>query len=890
MSMWQRAAALVFRLRGLFARRRLEREADQEIEMHLDLLTARYVRSGMAPAEARRSARARFGGVTQIRESLREQAGFPMIESIVHDVRYAMRGLFRAKGFAAVSVLTLALGLGVSATFFTIASGWALRSLPFDDPDALVVLSESRPRLGRTREFVSAGSFHDWRRDGHLFEGVAVYSQARFNVNFGRGRPERLQGARVSAELFPLLGIDPVRGRHFLPEEDRPAARRVALVSHGLWQRRFDADPGVLGRTIDLDDEPHEIIGVLPEDCRFPHFQDIWTPLRLDPTDEDRGRRRFEAIARLAPGVTAGRAQADLVARAEDLEARYPDTNEGWSIRARYLRDEWIPPVTRLAAAAQFVQVGFILLIVCANVANLMLARASARGYETVMKGALGATRGRLVRQSITEGIVLASLGGVLGIYMATWGDAWVKSLILVPTPYWVQFPFDGTALAFSLLAVVVTGVGISVLPALRGSRLDLTGMMKGAGGATGAAGGKLRRLLVVSQFALATILLASALLLARSYLTLDHAESGYATDGIVTMRVSLTGGAYQDPRQRLAYLDRAIERLQGARIVESAGAVSALPASREGFAPTVTFEVEGEVDGRGEARIATRHVVTSGYFETMEIPLLDGRPFTAAEVGEGRNVVILSDGLARRIWPDRARLGRQVRLAAGDAGQAPGPWLTVVGITRDVMPPAQVLGLDTVPAGQLYLPYGARPTRLMTLALRTRSDAVAAVAPLRAELQAVDETVPIYNVLTMSQVLDVVHWVPRLWSQTFSVFGALALLMSAMGVYAVTAYEVSRRRREIGVRMALGEPPGRILGFVLRDAGRSCVIGVAVGLAVAVPLAHLLARLLVDVHPNDVAVFGGVALLLVAVAACAAWVPAHRAARVDPMITLRAE
>ena len=332
----------------------------------------------------------------------------------------------------------------------------------------------------------------------------------------------------------------------------------MALVSYELWQRRFEGDPGVLGRTVDLDDEPHEIIGILPADCRFPYFQDIWTPVRLDPADEDRGRRRFEAIARLSPGVTAGSAQADLVARAEDVAARYPDTNEGWSVRARYLRDEWIPPVTRLAAAAQFVQVGFILLIVCANVANLMLARASACRYETVMKGALGATRGRHVRPSVTEGLVLASLGGALGIYMATWGDVWVKSLIQVPTPYWVQFPFDRTALAFALLAVVATGVGISVLPALRGSKLDLARMMKGAGGGAGAGGGTLRRLLVVSQFALSAILLANALLLARSYLTIDDAESGYATDGIVTMRVSLTGGAYEDPRRRLGYLDRA--------------------------------------------------------------------------------------------------------------------------------------------------------------------------------------------------------------------------------------------------------------------------------------------------------------------------------------------
>ena len=888
--MWQRVVALVSRLRDLFGRRQLEREADQEIEMHLDLLTTQYIRAGMSAEDARRTARAKFGGVTQVKESLREQAGLPMLESIVHDLRYAARGLVRAKGFAAVSVLTLALGLGISTTFFTLASGWALRSLPFEDPDALVVLSEARPRLGRSQELVSAGSFQDWRRDAQLFKSVAVYTQVRYNVHFGRGRPERLDGARVSAELFPLLGIDPIRGRHFLPEEDRPAARRVALVSYVLWQRQFEGDPGVLGRTVDLDDEPHEIIGVLPEDCRFPYFQDVWTPLRLDPTDEDRGRRRFEAIARLSPGVTAGRAQVDLVARAEDVAARHPDTNEGWSVRARYLRDVWIPPVTRLAAAAQFVQVGFVLLIGCANVANLMLARASARRYETVMKGALGATRGRLVRQSITEGIVLASLGGVLGIYMATWGDVWVKSLVLVPVPYWVLFPFDRTALVFSVLAVVVTGVGISVLPALRGSRVDLSVRMKGGDRGGAVYGGTLRRLLIVSQFAASVVLLVSALLMARSYLTIDHTKNGYATDGIVTMRVSLIGGAYEDPRQRMGYLDQAVNRLRRAGIVESAGAVSTLPANREGFAPTVTFEVEGEVGERGASRVATQHVVTAGYLETMEIPIVDGRPFTAGEVDEGRDVVLLSDRLTRRIWPDGARVGRQVRLAGGARNQEPGPWLTVVGITRDVTPPAQILGFDTVPADQLYLPYGAQPTSFMTLALRTRSDALGAVAPLRAELQALDETVPIYNVLTMPQVLDLVHWVPRLWSQTFSMFGVLALVMAAMGVYAVSAYDVSRRRREIGVRLALGESPGRIMRLVLLDAMRSCLIGLAVGLALAVPLAHLMARLLVDVHPNDVVIFGSVTLLLVAVAACATWVPAHRAAHVDPMITLRAE
>ena len=889
--MWQRAAAFVSRLWGLFTRRRLEREADEEIEMHLDLLTTQYIRSGMSAADARRTARAKFGGVTQIKESLREQAGFPMLESIVRDVRYAMRGLLRAKGFAAVSVLTLALGLGVSTTNFTLANGWALRSLPFENADALVVLSETQPRLGRTRELVSAGSFQDWRRDTRLFKGVAVYEWVRFNVHFGRGGAERFDAARVSAELLPLVGIDPILGRHFLPEEDRPAARRVALISYDLWQRQFEGDPGVLRRTVYLDDRPHAIVGVLPEGCRFPHIHDVWTPLRLDPTDEDRGRRRFEAIGRLSQGVTAEGAQADLVARAESVAARYPDTNEGWSVRVRYLRDAWMPPVTRLAAGAQIVLVGFVLLLICANVANLMLARASARRDETVMKGALGATRGRLVRQAITEGIVLASLGGALGIYMATWGDVWIKSLLQYPTPYWMQFPFDRTALVFSVLAVVVTGVGISVLPAIRGSRLELAARMNQGDLGGVARGGKLRRLLIVSQFGASAVLLVSALLVTKSYVAIDDTENGYATDGIVTMRVALDGDAYEDSHQRLGYLDRAANRLLSTGIVESAGAVSELPVlvRRDGLAPTVAFEVEGEIGERGAARIATQHVVTSGYLETMEIPIVDGRSFTAAEIDEGSDVVLLSDTISSRIWPDGARVGRRVRLAGGEQEQEPGAWLTVVGITRDVTPPVQLLGFDTAPADQLYLPYGTRPARSMTLALHTRSDAPGAVASLRTDLQALDETVPI-DVMTMQQLLDLAYQVQRLSSQTFSMFGVLALLMSAMGAFAVSAYDVSRRRREVGVRLALGESSGRIMKHVLRDAMRSCLIGVAVGLAVAVPLARFMARLLVDVHPNDVVVFGSVTLLLVAVAACATYVPARRALRVDPMITLRAE
>ena len=435
----------------------------------------------------------------------------------------------------------------------------------------------------------------------------------------------------------------------------------------------------------------------------------------------------------------------------------------------------------------QMVLVGFVLMIVCANVANLMLARASARRYETVMKGALGAPRGRLVRQAITEGIVLASLGGVLGIYMATWGDVMIKSLLRYPTPYWLQFPFDRNAFVFSVLAVVVTGVGISVLPALRGSRLDLTARMKRGDRADVAHGGRLRRLLIVSQFAASAVLLVSALLVARSYLTIDHTDNGYATDGIVIMGVALNGDAYEDPRQRLGYLDRAVNRLRRAGIVESAGAVSELPLSlsRTGAA-VVSFEVEGETGERGEARIATQHVVTSGYLETMEIPIVDGRRFTAGEIDEGSDVVLLSDKIARRIWPDGARVGRRVRLVSGEREQTRGPWLTVVGITRDVtQPPLQLLGLDTVPPDQLYRPYGALPSPMMIVALRTGADALGAVATLRTELQAVDETVPVHSVFTMQQLLDLVYQVQRLLSQTFSVFAVLALVISAMGAYA---------------------------------------------------------------------------------------------------------
>jgi putative ABC transport system permease protein len=804
--------------------------------------------------------------------------------AVLQDVRTAFRAIRKWPAAYGVIVLTLALGIGINTMFFTFFSGMVLRPLPFAKPHRLVLVSESQPRLEQTQRLASAPNLRDWRAENRVFSAMAPFVQLTFDMNVA-DNPERMRGAGVSADLFPMLGLHPVLGRHLLPEEDRPDARPVALISHTMWQQRFGADPAILSRQIYLNNRPYDIVGVMPPGCRFPHFAEIWTPLALDPNDLRREARRLEVIARLAPDVTMARAQEDMTAIAKRLAARYPATNDGWGVRLRRLRDAWLPPVTQFSAVAQQVQVLFVLLIACANVANLMLAQSTARRYEIALRSAFGATRRRLIRQFLTEGLVLALAGGLVGTLVARWGDTWLRAMVQIPIPYWLQFEFDRTAFLFALGVTLVAGVGFSLVPALRQSGPDLIDALKSSARAgESPRGNRLRRVLVVTQFVMSAILLVGALLMITSFLRVKNAATGYQAANVLTLRVSLNGEDYRDAARRVRYIEAATQRIGSLATVASAGAVTFLPASTAGY-----DAVQLEADGGGaqdEKRLVTRHATTARYFDTMQIPLIEGRRFTQAEIDEGGTVAIVSARVARQLWPDASALGRRLRVR----DTQPGSWLTVVGTVGDIEPAYQISGLDNWPKSQIYIPYGSQPARTMTLAVRTRSDPAGIAADLRNELHRLDATVPIYEVQTMQQALDLVNWIPRLWGQLFSVFGILAVLMAAAGTYSATAYAVSRRTHEIGVRMAIGARPGQILKSVLRDALTVCGIGTVIGMALALPMGFFLARLLYGVHAADPLVFASVALILTVVSIAAAYVPAYRAARLHPTTALRTE
>ncbi len=811
------------------------------------------------------------------------------------------KGLFVAMrqrpGLYAVIVGTLALGIGVNTTFFTFFNGMVLRPLPFAAPDRLVAIHETQARVKRTQRPASAANLRDWQTGSRAFASIGAYVQRSVDLH-STTHPERVTSAKVSASLFPTLGVAPALGRTFLSDEDRPDGRPVALIGDAIWERRFSRDPRVLGRTIYLDNRPHEIVGVMPAGFRFPHVADVWTPLALDPADTDRGRRWIDVVARLAPGTSLAQAQADVAGIADRLARAYPGTNDGWSVRVRGLRDAWLPPVTRYSSVAQQISVAFVLLIACANVATLMLARAAARRYEVALKAALGATRGRLIRQFLTEGLVLAALGGALGTAAAFWGDTWMRGLVQVRIPYWLRFELDARALIFALCITALTGIAFSLVPALRHSKADASEVLRAAGRTGDAAGGNgLRRLLVIAQFALSAILLVGASLMIRSFLRVEQMPVGYRTDHVLTASLSLSGDAYAHPAQRVAFVHKMRDRVASLAPVVSADVVTYLPASRAGYA-AVAFDVDGEVTERDEVRTATRHDMTAGYFDTAGIPLIDGRTFTPEEIEQGRDVVMVSQRLAARAWPTGQVIGRRLRLRESGSGSAPasgpasglGQWLTVIGVVGDVEPAYQIGGLDQSPREQLYLPYGRDAAALLTVVVHTRSEPAELAPDVRAALQALDPTVPVYDVLTLAQVLQVVNWVPRLWSQLFSLFGALALLMAAAGTYSVSAYAVSRRTREIGIRLALGARRGGILALVLKDALIVCALGSLIGLAAALPLGTLLARLLYGVDARDPLIFGGVALLLAGVSLAAASVPAHRASRLSPTHALRTD
>lgn len=822
------------------------------------------------------------------------------MDGLLQDLRFAGRLIRRRWGTSLVIVLILGLGIAVNTTVFTNYYGAELRPLPFDEPDRLKVLMTTFPELGIENSSFSPLDVADLRagseRLGAL--GEFTYEVLDFEPTSvgAAGNAERVEASRISVDLFQTLGVKPMLGRSFTAEEGLPGGARVAILGHDFWLRHFQGDPSVVGSTLRLDDVVHEVVGVMPEGFGFPVWHELWVPLALEPTDYPRDRRFVGLLTRLDHGVDPARAQEELDAIAARLATTYPETNEGRGFVIRPLRTLWMPPAASALQIAQLGSVMFVLLIVCANIANLVLAQTSSRHRETALRSALGASRSRLTRQLLTESSLLALVGGGLGILMSVWGVEWMMQRIPVSLPFWLRFDLEPVILLYALVISALSVIFFGAMPALRHAGVDVFEALRGGGrDGAGRDTNRLRRVLVVGELSMSVVLLVGALLMVQSFLNLHYQDKGYTSDGIATLRLSLERESYAENESRQAYLQRATEELAALPGVRFLGATSHLPSSGDGFGTRfVRREIEAEgrpLDERRDWPTTNVVGVGEGYLETLGIPLLRGRSFLPAEMAsppaEGADgAVLVSRGLAERLWPGESALGRRLRPRDEEEG-----WWRVVGVVDDVAAPYQLVNPSAVPGDQLYRPLVASVPGEVSFALAIDGQEMASVFPaLRQTLQGVDARVPLFELMTLDRMLARVGWIPRWMGEMFSIFAILALVIAAIGVYGVHAYAVSQQRREMGIRLALGARPGELAGRVVWGGVKQGLLGLVIGLALALPMSMGLSMLLLEVRAGDPRIFGSVALILLVTTALACWQPARRAARTDPMATLREE
>jgi len=804
------------------------------------------------------------------------------METLLQDFRYAVRTLRKSPGFTVVAVLTLALGIGANTTIFSLVNGVMLRPLPFRDPGRLVRVWESSPSRNWTFFSMSQPDFLDYREQNHSFERLAA--TMGFPVTLTEGdAPERISGLAVSPNFFATLGITPLVGRDMLPEEDSAGrGSRIVLISHGLWQRRFGSRRDIVGSTMSLDEQPYSVIGVVPTDLTW-SATDVFVPLVLD-RNQPRGDHRLTVIGRLKLGVTLAQAQFDLATIAQRLEETYPGTNNGWTVVSRTFYDWLIPEETRRALGILQGAVAFVLLIACANVANLMLARAAARHGEVAIRTAMGAARSRIVRQLLTEAVLVALLGGALGLLVVVLGLRAIRGINPGDLPRLDTVSVDWAVLLFTLGVSVLTGLLFGLAPALRSTRRDLTETLKQAGrGTTGGTRNRLRGSLVIVEVSLSLVLLVGAGLLLRSFWRVLQVQPGFETRNLLTATVSLSGSRYSSTQAYVAFHQELTQRLRALPGVRAVGLASGVPLDRGGTAMDVY--IEGRAPGSEQPSAEWRRV-SSGYFRAMGIPQLRGRDLREDDAREAARGVVISDAMARRFWPGEDPIGRQFRSYSATQRKPVGSAFTVVGVVGDV----RNFGLDAAAGPVMYLPYEGSVWNPVGVVLRTEGDPRGYTAALRDVVRALDPVLPVANIQTMDELLDS-SLAPRQFNLLLlGAFAALALGLAAAGLYGVMSYVATQRTHEVGVRLALGAQQADILRMVVRRGLVLTATGVGVGLVGALWLTRLLRTLLFEVSGADPATFTGVAVLLTIVAVLACWLPARRAARVDPMVALRSE
>ncbi len=818
------------------------------------------------------------------------------MKTLLQDLRYGVRMLLKRPGFTAIAILTLALGIGANTAIFSVVNAVLLRPLPYTEPERLVAIWETNKKNPAGKGSVSYPNFFDWRTQNKSFERMAAYYTNSVTLT-GVATPVNLRCAIVSAELFALLGARPEQGRLFVPEEDKPnSTGRAIIVSHGLWQRQFSADSNMVGKTLTLNGKLFNVVGIMPAGFQYPieaEPVELWVASGVDgekdkPEDkannEQRGAHFLQVVGRLKPGVKTEQAQAELDVIAANLEKEYPDTNTRSGVKVISYHDDL---VSDYSSALWIIlgAVGCVLLIACVNVANLLLARATARYKEIAVRSALGANRGRIIRQLLTESLMLSLVGGCLGLLLAWWGTEMLIKMIPEDVPRLAEINLDRWVFGFTVLVSALTGIIFGLAPALQASKVELTEAMKEGGRASGSGGGRsrMRNALVVAEIAVAIVVLVSAGLLLKSFRKLQQVDLGYDTKNVLTASVEISDTQYPKPENAAAFYKGLMEKVKALPGVESASAIMPLPLSGDSF--SITFEVEGRNIPKGELPNAHFRVVSDNYFPTMKIPLLTGRDFTSSDNATSQPVVIVNEAFAQKHFPGESPMGKHLKPGISLGGEK--KWYEIVGIVKSVKH-RQSLGRDYEP--EYYFPHSQLSFGGMNLVVRTKNDPRVLVGALQNEVSSLDKNVPLYRPKTLEQYLGVAVSQPKFNALLLTLFAGLALLLTAIGLYGVMAYSVVQRTQEIGVRIALGAQTGDVLKMVLRQGLMLTAIGLVIGLGAAFVLTRLMSAMLYGVTATDPMTFAAISLLLVGVTLLACYLPARRATKIDPMIALRYE
>jgi putative ABC transport system permease protein len=874
---------LLFRVRAVFRRKYVEAELEEELRAHMENQVEKYVQSGLPAEEAQRRARLEFGGLEQVKEECRDARGVNFIETTIQDVRYGLRQLRRNPGFTAVAIITLALGIGATTAIFSVVDAVLLHGTPYQNPDQLVQIGAKSPQ-GEGNS-VSMGDFNDWREQSQVFQGMAAYKRSEFYTATGVGDPDEVWASPVSSNLFHLLGVDANLGRSFAADETQ-----AVVLSHDYWHSHFSSDPKIIGKTLVLDGRPYTVIGIAPSDLEFPAPNtQMWIPLVFNAdARNDHEHHSLDVIARLKPGVTAMQAQTAMDVVSRRLAMQYPKMDAGWRALVEPFKGQETAGVLRAAILALLGAVVLVQMIVCTNVASMLLARGTARRGEMAVRAALGAGRLRLIRQLVVESVLLAAAAGVGGVMLARSGLAVIVSLVpkynLVETQALHHISMNLAVFGCAAVLSLLTGIGVGLLPALRASRIDISDWLKEHGrAAAGARGTRLQSALVTCEIALALVLLVGAGLMVQSFRRLAATPTGFDPDHLLTVRVPLVKYKYSQGPPSAAFYGAVLRRIEAIPGVKSAGMANNLPFT--GFHVSLAFpSPPNSPGGPGSTVGVAGRSVSPGYFQAMGTPLVEGRDFTEAENRiDAPCVRIVDQAMARLYWPGEDAVGQQL------PGVCPkGASAAIVGVVAD----SKQDSVESQAQPELYEPYAQHPfaSFLVTFAIRTASDPLDVAMAVRQAVRQVDSDQPVIQLRSMQEVISESIWRQHVSASVLGVFAAIALLLAAVGIYGVISYSISRRTHELGIRSALGATRRDVLGLVLREGLLLTLIGLVAGIMLALGLTRLLAGLLYGVRPHDPLTFAALSLLLGAVALVATYIPARRATKLDPMVALRHE